>query len=77
MTIVLTAAEVEQLRRPVNGQGGWQSLLRRLQSRLVGSTLTLSPSDLARIRKYRDSYGTGGWQTRLSFLRRVSLHEAA
>ena len=50
---------------------------RRLQAQLSGSVLHLTIRDVERIRKYRDRYGSGGWQTRLSFLRRASLDVAA
>lgn len=77
MTIVLSDQEKGLLLRPVRGEGGWQCLLRRLQAQLSGSVLHLTIRDVERIRKYRDRYGSGGWQTRLSFLRRASLDVAA
>lgn len=65
--VVLTIDQANQLMRPVRGKGGWQSLLRRLQARLSGVVLTLDHRDIRQVRKYRSSYGGGGWQSRLSF----------
>lgn len=48
------------------GQGGWQSLLRRLKRDLEQSSqLTLTSVDLKRIVRYIGAYGTGGYQRRL------------
>ena len=52
--------------RPVAGQGGWQSLLRKLQKQIKGNTLTLTEDDSRRILRYILSYGSGGWQDRLA-----------
>jgi hypothetical protein len=75
--VVLSNEEKGLLLKPVVGQGGWQSLLRRLQRQLDGSVLSLTPADVQRIGRYRERYGSGGWQGRLAFLRRVSLDSAA
>lgn len=77
MTIVLSSGEIAQLMKPVTGQGSWQRLLRRLQAQLKGAVLTLTARDVAQVLKYREKYGTGGWQTRLGFLKRVRLDSAA
>lgn len=47
--------------------GGYQSFMVQLQSKLDRSTneLTLSDTDLAKIPKYAYDYGQGGWQNRL------------
>jgi hypothetical protein len=55
------------LRRPVNGTGGFQSLLRTLQSQLSPTnTLTLAPELAGRIDAYVHSYGDGGFHGRLN-----------
>ena len=77
MRIVLSNDEVTLLLKPVVGQGGWQSLLRRLQRQLEGSVLVLGPADVQKIVRYRERYGSGGWQGRLGFLRRISFDSAA
>jgi hypothetical protein len=77
MTIVLLEAERAQLMKPVRGEGGWQRLLRRLQAQTDGYSLSLAARDVEMIRKYRDRYGSGGWQTRLGFLKRIWLDSAA
>lgn len=75
--IVLSSAETSLLMKPVNGHGGFQTLLRDLQRELRGTTLTLTPSLEAKVSRYRSKYGAGGFQGRLSFLRRVQLDKAA
>jgi hypothetical protein len=50
----------------VNGQGGFQSLLRILQGRIQnGNELVLTPDLAARIARYVQKYGSGGFQGRL------------
>lgn len=66
MEVQLTREDLELLMRPVAGQGGWQSLLRKLQKQINGNTLTLTEDDSRRILRYILSYGSGGWQDRLA-----------
>jgi hypothetical protein len=64
--IELSSAAMEALMRPVVGSGGFQSLLRALQSNVSASgVLALSPSQVERIARYVQSYGQGGFQGRL------------
>ena len=66
VVIELTTEEVERLSRPIRGQGGFQTLLRRLQSQLNNeSQLVLRIEDVRRIVRYQARYGTGGFQGRL------------
>jgi len=53
------------LGRPVVGQGGFQSLLRQLQSLLKNGDLTLTPELIATMVRYVQDYGQGGFQGRL------------
>lgn len=76
-TIVLSNAEISLLMKAVNGKGGFQTLLRGLQRELRGNTLILTPVLEAKVLRYRSKYGGGGFQGRLSFLRRVQLDTAA
>jgi hypothetical protein len=64
--VQLNREDLELLMRPVAGQGGWQSLLRKLQKQIEGNTLTLTEEDSRRILRYILSYGSGGWQDRLA-----------
>lgn len=65
-TIMLNADERTALNEPVEGQGGFQTLLTRLQSRLQPTgELELCDEDVETIRRYRREYGGGGWQERL------------
>lgn len=66
MEVQLNRKDLELLMRPVAGQGGWQSLLRKLQKQIDGNTLTLTEDDSRRILRYILSYGSGGWQDRLA-----------
>ena len=56
---------IAALQRPVNGEGGFQSLLRALQKQLNGSELVLTPDLVEKIARYVDRYGQGGFQGRL------------
>lgn len=50
----------------VNGQGGFQRLVRKLAEQLTDSkTLRLSPEEFQRIVRYATEYGDGGYQLRL------------
>jgi hypothetical protein len=70
MKVTLTQPEVEALfqQHPDTAQdGGFQSLLVSLQSKLNSATseIELDRDDLERIPKYAFDYKNGGWQTRL------------
>lgn len=66
IVIALTPDELEKLSRPVQGQGGFQSLLRHIQSQLINqSQLELQLDDVRQIARYRAKYGGGGFQGRL------------
>ena len=62
--------------RPVAGQGGWQSLLRKLQKQIKDDTLTLTEDDSRRILRYILSYGSGGWQDRLAAISGTSVRRS-
>ncbi|MFQ6060546.1 MAG: hypothetical protein ACE5KV_04495 [Thermoplasmata archaeon] len=72
----LTEEEYEIIVRPVEGQGGFQSLLRTIQSRLSQPTLEgleerafyLSYDEMERLQRYSEQYGEGGFQQRLRVL---------
>ncbi len=61
----LGPAAVSALRRQVNGEGGFQSLLRTLQRQLKGNELVLTAELIEKIARYVDRYGQGGFQGRL------------
>lgn len=64
--ILLDDDFVERINRPVNGQGGFQDLLRLLQNGLSGNTLIIDSEEVAeRILRYADQYGEGGFENRL------------
>ena len=66
ITITLTRIEAEPLRKPVIGQGGMQSLLRILQSKLTPeNTIELTLEEIEKILRYGLNYGQGGFQDRL------------
>ena len=64
MKIQLSSAELSRISRPVRGQGGFQSLLRKLQKQLDGDLLEVSEVDLERLVRYSFEYGQGGFQER-------------
>ncbi len=61
----LTDEQKALLSKPVQGQGGYQSLLRRLQGSMVGDELALTLADAERLIRSSESYGSGGFQDRL------------
>jgi hypothetical protein len=65
IVIELLPEELQYLQRPVSGQGGFQSLLRRLQNQVAHDRLVLSVSDAERLLRYATQYGQGGFQDRL------------
>ena len=70
--IELTLDEIAILRRPVNGDGGFQSLLRSLQRNLdrKSGILTVTGDQFDRIVRYTSQYGWGGFEGRLEAVRR-------
>ncbi|MBI5385985.1 MAG: hypothetical protein HZA90_15010 [Verrucomicrobia bacterium] len=66
ISIKLNAEEKATLLKKLNGTGGFQSLLSRLQPRLNRTTgdLELSQQDLQRIYRYKAKPQTGGFQAR-------------
>jgi len=69
--VTLNTAEIEVLFRQdpaTQRDGGYQSLLVRLQNNTDRATgaLTLTDSDLERIQRYAFDYGNGGWEDRLT-----------
>ena len=65
ITIDLTPTNLELINRRITGIGGWQSLCRKLQKKIVNGQLTLTPVLIEKIRRYDTKYGTGGWEDRL------------
>lgn len=70
--VELTPDEIAILRRRVNGEGGFQNLLRSLQGNLDRKTgiLTVTGDQFERIRRYTSEYGWGGFEGRLEAIRR-------
>ncbi len=68
LEVTLLASEKQAVTDPVNGEGGFQNLLRGLQDRLDGNTLILHPIEVERIHRYADEYGQGGFQDRFTLI---------
>jgi hypothetical protein len=62
--LVLGRESQAVLERPVNGHGGWQSLLRRLQAGRRGAVLTVATRDLEMLMRYTQGRRVGGFQRR-------------
>ncbi len=63
--IILTQDEFYLLNTIINGQGGFQSLQKKLLSQIDQQLkITLYEDDIERICRYIKDYGTGGAQTR-------------
>lgn len=75
MKITLNAAEAETLMQHIEGNGGWQSLFRRLQDGYdpKSGAIQVSDDDVEKIRNYFNEYGDGGWQGRLKRIFRRTL----
>jgi hypothetical protein len=67
--------EADALMEPLGGQGGFQSFLSRLQRNFspYEGTVSITPEDLERIKRYAFGYGNGGWEGRLKAIFSRSL----
>ena len=64
--VQLIPGETELVRRPLRGQGGFQSFFQELQWKLgADNVISLSPATIGKIRRYAEDYGGGGFQQRL------------
>ncbi|HZY92103.1 MAG TPA: type II toxin-antitoxin system death-on-curing family toxin [Thermoplasmata archaeon] len=78
LTISLDSRGRRLLMRPVRGSGGWNSLLRTLQSKMrVNGRIDLSPDEIQRIRGYAEHHGVGGFQARLAPVLEAIRRESA
>lgn len=68
ITVTLTDDELAALMRPVNGQGGWQTSLRRIQNKFKGNSVTLTAAEVDQIVRQAQNYGQGEFQNRLFML---------
>ncbi len=68
MWLLLDVSELAWLSKPVNGQGGFQSLLRALAKNRSGQMQFVPPTLVERIQRYARKYGKGGFQGRLRSL---------
>ncbi len=65
MRIQLTTAEVARYSKPVQGRGGFQSLLRRISKQISTSgVMTISAADAEKLVRYSFRYGPGGFENR-------------
>ena len=67
ISIQLNSMELTILRKPIVGQGGFQSMMNNLRARADQSTgnIEISDDDLERIQRYAFQYGGGGFEARL------------
>ncbi|WP_191569594.1 hypothetical protein [Paracoccus yeei] len=77
VSFVLTPDEAKILQRDVNGQGGLQSFMRRLQAKFdpASREIELDDDEVGRIVRMI-GYGPGGFETRLRDVFRRPLREA-
>jgi hypothetical protein len=72
---LLNSNEIAELQKPVNGSGGYQILLRKLQPMMrKNGSLTLDDETLGRVVRMC-AYGSGGFQGRLRAAFRRSIRE--
>lgn len=65
--IRLSSLELGSLLRPVVGDGGFQTLLRKLQTQVDPRTrvLRITSDDHEKMTRYKEEYGPGGFQDRI------------
>jgi len=54
-----------KIMKPVRGNGGFQTLLRRMQKSHPTVCFNVTRADLERFNRYQRKYGDGGFQSRL------------
>lgn len=64
MIVTLNTDALEALNMPINGQGGFQDFMKKLQNQCQNGVLTYDDDDLQRLRDYANDYGIGGYQSR-------------
>ena len=64
MKIQLSDRELAKITKPIKGQGGFQTLLRRIQKQVHGNVLEASETDIEKLIRYSFEYGHGGFQER-------------
>lgn len=65
MKIQLSPGEITRYSKPVRGQGGFQTLLRRIAKNIsLDGILDISESDMEKLIRYSFQYGQGGFQER-------------
>lgn len=67
VVVHLNEEEIAELKKEINGIGGFQSLFRSLKTQIKDNEdiFILTPDIASRIVRYRKMYGQGGWQGRL------------
>lgn len=63
-SVQLRPETAEMLRRPINGDGGFQRLMRRIQAGLAGTRLTVDGADLDALIRATRGVDCGGFQRR-------------
>jgi hypothetical protein len=76
--LILNHKDLELLKRNVVGEGGWQSILREIQSQITTENQTtilrMTGPQLVRVANYLTKYGEpGGWQQRLDILKKIAF----
>ncbi len=64
MVVRLKPEDTVKMKRPVNGQGGHQTLFRRLKKGIRQNDIVITYDDAVTILKYAFQYGQGGFQSR-------------
>jgi len=65
MQIQLNQNELSLLNNTMQGQGGFQSLQKKLQQQVDNNVITLDDDDIEKLCRYINSYGSGGIQKQL------------
>lgn len=62
MKIKLSSEAKNKLLKPVEGNGGYQFFLKKLQRQFENGILELLENDLEKLKRYSEDYGNGGYQ---------------
>ena len=69
MQVSMSPSEFEDFMRPISGDGGGQQFVRKMQTlarkTTFGGAVMVTGDDVEKWFRYRDDYGSGGFQSRL------------
>lgn len=64
MRVELDMEAIKAIETPINGEGGHQTLMRKLKEQFVCPHLSYDQEDYEKLVRYARDYGQGGYQSR-------------